>query len=162
MTAPLPAPLSQPRIPLPLGEASGGSVREPGSRPGSGIRSQVDAVGEGFKPSPTGPPVPPPPSPQPHLRGQGKNEHEIGDLALYIHWPFCLSKCPYCDFNSHVRDAIDTAAWQAAYLNRIRACAARTGPRRVTSLYFGGGTPQPDAAGGPRAPSSTPPPRCGT
>lgn len=62
-------------------------------------------------------------------------------LAVYIHWPFCLSKCPYCDFNSHVRETIDAAAWQRAYLNQIRACAARTGPRRVTSLYFGGGTP---------------------
>ena len=151
MTAP---PTPPPRIPLPLGEGlgegSGGSVREPGSRPGSGIRSQVDAVGEGFKPSPTGPPVPPHPSPQPHFQGQGKKKHEIGDLALYIHWPFCLSKCPYCDFNSHVREAIDTAAWQAAYLNQIRACAARTGPRRVTSLYFGGGTPSlmpPETAG---------------
>ena len=71
-------------------------------------------------------------------------------LAVYIHWPFCLSKCPYCDFNSHVRERIDTAAWQAAYLNQIRACAARTGPRRVNSLYFGGGTPSlmpPETAG---------------
>ena len=62
-------------------------------------------------------------------------------LAVYIHWPFCLSKCPYCDFNSHVRDSIDAAAWQAAYVAQIRAGAERTGPRRITSIFFGGGTP---------------------
>ena len=88
--------------------------------------------------------------PVPLPLGEGEKEREPADLAVYIHWPFCLSKCPYCDFNSHVRERIDIAAWQAAYLNRIRACAARTGPRRVTSLYFGGGTPSlmpPETAG---------------
>ena len=63
------------------------------------------------------------------------------DLAVYIHWPFCLSKCPYCDFNSHVRESIDPAAWQAAYLRQIEAYAKRIGARRITSLFFGGGTP---------------------
>ena len=83
-------------------------------------------------------------------QGEGEKACAPDDLAVYIHWPFCLLKCPYCDFNSHVRERIDIAAWQAAYLRQIRACAARTGPRRVTSLYFGGGTPSlmpPETAG---------------
>ena len=63
------------------------------------------------------------------------------DLAVYIHWPFCLSKCPYCDFNSHVRESIDPAAWQAAYLRQIEAYAERIGARRIASIFFGGGTP---------------------
>ena len=63
------------------------------------------------------------------------------DLAVYIHWPFCLSKCPYCDFNSHVRERIDPAAWQAAYLRQIEAYAKRIGARRIASIFFGGGTP---------------------
>jgi len=62
-------------------------------------------------------------------------------LAVYIHWPFCLSKCPYCDFNSHVREAIDTAAWRHAYRRQIRGYAERIGSRQVTSIFFGGGTP---------------------
>ena len=63
------------------------------------------------------------------------------DLAVYIHWPFCLSKCPYCDFNSHVRERIEPAAWQAAYLRQIEAYAKRIGARRIASIFFGGGTP---------------------
>ena len=95
-------------------------------------------------------PLPPSQPRIPLPQGEGQKAHEPADLAVYIHWPFCLSKCPYCDFNSHVRETIDMAAWRAAYLNQIRACAARTGPRRVTSLYFGGGTPSlmpPETAG---------------
>ncbi|MES2728563.1 MAG: radical SAM family heme chaperone HemW [Pseudomonadota bacterium] len=63
------------------------------------------------------------------------------DLAVYIHWPFCVSKCPYCDFNSHVRDSIDQDAWRNAYLSEIQTLAARLPGRRVTSVFFGGGTP---------------------
>ena len=63
------------------------------------------------------------------------------DLALYIHWPFCLSKCPYCDFNSHVRDAIDGPRWRAALLRELDHAAAALPGRRVTSVFFGGGTP---------------------
>jgi oxygen-independent coproporphyrinogen-3 oxidase len=63
------------------------------------------------------------------------------DLALYIHWPFCLSKCPYCDFNSHVRDAIDEPRWRAALLRELDHAAADLGGRRITSIFFGGGTP---------------------
>ncbi len=61
--------------------------------------------------------------------------------ALYIHWPFCANKCPYCDFNSHVRDSVDVAAWQAALIADIRAEAAVAGGEALTSIFFGGGTP---------------------
>jgi len=62
-------------------------------------------------------------------------------LALYIHWPFCVSKCPYCDFNSHVRDTVDDAAWCAALLADVAYEAALTSERKLTSIFFGGGTP---------------------
>ncbi len=62
-------------------------------------------------------------------------------LALYIHWPFCLKKCPYCDFNSHVRDIIPQARFAAALKQELAWEAARLGPRRLTSIFFGGGTP---------------------
>jgi putative oxygen-independent coproporphyrinogen III oxidase len=62
-------------------------------------------------------------------------------LALYVHWPFCLSKCPYCDFNSHVRAEIDSPRFTAALLAELRFEAARLGRRRLTSIFFGGGTP---------------------
>ena len=62
-------------------------------------------------------------------------------LALYIHWPFCLAKCPYCDFNSHVRDRIDQPRFAAALRAELAWEAARLGPRRLGSIFFGGGTP---------------------
>ncbi len=69
----------------------------------------------------------------------------VEPLALYIHWPFCLSKCPYCDFNSHVRERIDQGRFGAALLAELRHEAARangTGIRRpLASIFFGGGTP---------------------
>ncbi|WP_245972442.1 radical SAM family heme chaperone HemW [Rhodovulum iodosum] len=58
-----------------------------------------------------------------------------------MHWPFCLAKCPYCDFNSHVSAEIDQARWQRAYLAEIDRVAAETGPRVLNSVFFGGGTP---------------------
>jgi len=64
-----------------------------------------------------------------------------GDLALYIHWPFCVSKCPYCDFNSHVRDSVDQDAWRDALLADLAHEAALLPGRRLTSIFFGGGTP---------------------
>jgi oxygen-independent coproporphyrinogen-3 oxidase len=64
-----------------------------------------------------------------------------GTLALYIHWPFCVSKCPYCDFNSHVRDAVDQDRWRAALLADLAHEAALTPGRRIGSVFFGGGTP---------------------
>lgn len=62
-------------------------------------------------------------------------------FGIYVHWPFCLSKCPYCDFNSHVSDAIDQARWRAGLLRELDHFAAETRGRTVTSLFFGGGTP---------------------
>jgi putative oxygen-independent coproporphyrinogen III oxidase len=62
-------------------------------------------------------------------------------LALYIHWPFCLAKCPYCDFNSHVRDSIPQARFAAALRTELAWEAARLGQRELRSIFFGGGTP---------------------
>lgn len=71
-------------------------------------------------------------------------------LGLYIHWPFCRSKCPYCDFNSHVSQSVDIAAWQTALINEMRwiadvyqceAAAASDGRPLLSSIFFGGGTP---------------------
>jgi putative oxygen-independent coproporphyrinogen III oxidase len=62
-------------------------------------------------------------------------------LALYIHWPFCISKCPYCDFNSHVRESVDQEAWLAALLADMAFEAALTPGRPLSSIFFGGGTP---------------------
>ncbi len=64
-----------------------------------------------------------------------------GGFGIYIHWPFCEAKCPYCDFNSHVSRSIDQAAWKAAYLRELKRYAAETEGRIVTSVFFGGGTP---------------------
>ncbi len=61
--------------------------------------------------------------------------------ALYIHWPFCLKKCPYCDFNSHVRDDVEVAAWQRALIADMRHEADRAAGERLESIFFGGGTP---------------------
>jgi oxygen-independent coproporphyrinogen-3 oxidase len=64
-------------------------------------------------------------------------------FGLYVHWPFCVSKCPYCDFNSHVRERVDAARWQAAYLAELEHYAAAGIGRgeTLTSVFFGGGTP---------------------
>src|ERR1700758_1251216 len=62
-------------------------------------------------------------------------------LAVYIHWPFCRSKCPYCDFNSHVRDRVDTARWTRALLADLDEQARLAPERQVGSVFFGGGTP---------------------
>jgi putative oxygen-independent coproporphyrinogen III oxidase len=62
-------------------------------------------------------------------------------LALYVHWPFCVSKCPYCDFNSHVRESVDQAAWRDALLADLAYEAQALPGRRLGSIFFGGGTP---------------------
>jgi oxygen-independent coproporphyrinogen-3 oxidase len=63
-------------------------------------------------------------------------------FGVYVHWPFCLSKCPYCDFNSHVRHAaIDEERFARAFTREIATMASRTGSREVTSIFLGGGTP---------------------
>lgn len=64
-----------------------------------------------------------------------------GQIGIYFHWPFCLAKCPYCDFNVHVRDEIDHERWANAYMQSIDYYADRLGPRVVASVFFGGGTP---------------------
>jgi len=65
----------------------------------------------------------------------------MDQLALYIHWPFCRAKCPYCDFNSHVRDRIDQGRFAAALRRELAHEAARLGRRWLSSIFFGGGTP---------------------
>ncbi|MEO0399012.1 MAG: radical SAM family heme chaperone HemW [Pseudomonadota bacterium] len=62
-------------------------------------------------------------------------------IAVYVHWPYCERICPYCDFNVYKNREVDAAAWRAALIADLQAWAARTGPRRLQSLYFGGGTP---------------------
>jgi oxygen-independent coproporphyrinogen-3 oxidase len=64
-----------------------------------------------------------------------------GGFGLYLHWPFCQSKCPYCDFNSHVAARIDQNAWQQAYLSEIDRIAEETQGRVLNTVFFGGGTP---------------------
>ena len=66
---------------------------------------------------------------------------EHGGFGLYIHWPFCQAKCPYCDFNSHVVGQIDQKAWERAYLSEIDRVGAETQGRVLRSVFFGGGTP---------------------
>jgi len=72
--------------------------------------------------------------PRPHIP-------PMAPLALYIHWPFCRAKCPYCDFNSHVRERIPEARFAASLLAELEFEAARLGPRPLSSIFFGGGTP---------------------
>ncbi|HXP97032.1 MAG TPA: radical SAM family heme chaperone HemW [Telmatospirillum sp.] len=64
-----------------------------------------------------------------------------GAFGIYVHWPFCLSKCPYCDFNSHVATSIDQTGWRNALLTELAFFAGETTGRQVTSVFFGGGTP---------------------
>ncbi len=61
--------------------------------------------------------------------------------GLYIHWPFCESKCPYCDFNSHVADALDEDVWCRALIRELEHTAATAAPVRIETVFFGGGTP---------------------
>ena len=79
----------------------------------------------------------PHPGPPPQA-GEGEKK----EFGVYVHWPFCLSKCPYCDFNSHVRHTgIDEARYVRAFTAEIAATAARTPGRTVSTIFFGGGTP---------------------
>jgi putative oxygen-independent coproporphyrinogen III oxidase len=64
-----------------------------------------------------------------------------GGFGLYVHWPFCAAKCPYCDFNSHVSREIDHRRWKNAYLTEIKRVSMETPGRVLTSVFFGGGTP---------------------
>ena len=96
-----------------------------GRGPGSGVRTRSSIL--------------PPPGRLRRLSPLPVGEGE--PLAIYVHWPFCVSKCPYCDFNSHVRAKIDEAGWRDALLTDLAAEAALTPGRRVHSIFFGGGTP---------------------
>jgi len=72
---------------------------------------------------------------------------QSGGFGVYFHWPFCLAKCPYCDFNSHVTESIDQERWKRAYLSEIDRIGVFTSGRILNTVYFGGGTPslmQPD------------------
>ena len=64
-----------------------------------------------------------------------------GGFGLYLHWPFCASKCPYCDFNSHVSARIDQNRWGSAYISEIARIGAKTSDRILDTVFFGGGTP---------------------
>ncbi len=66
---------------------------------------------------------------------------QSGGFGLYLHWPFCQSKCPYCDFNSHVAARIDQTRWRDAYLREIDRLGAETKGRVLETVFFGGGTP---------------------
>src|SRR5258705_6788914 len=67
----------------------------------------------------------------------------MSDFGVYVHWPFCAAKCPYCDFNSHVRERYDEGRWAAGIAQELAAVAGLQGEQRpiVTSVFFGGGTP---------------------
>ena len=71
----------------------------------------------------------------------GAADWEAGGFGLYLHWPFCAAKCPYCDFNSHVAGEIDHRRWAKAYVSELRRGAAATGGRVLRTVFFGGGTP---------------------
>ncbi len=62
-------------------------------------------------------------------------------FGIYIHWPYCTSKCPYCDFNSHVASSIDPKRWMTAYREELSRAATETSDRTVETVFFGGGTP---------------------
>lgn len=70
-----------------------------------------------------------------------REDWRAGGFGVYVHWPFCAAKCPYCDFNSHVGGAVDHERWRRALISEIRAAATETPGRRVDSVFFGGGTP---------------------
>ncbi len=80
------------------------------------------------------------PSPNLRLAVLFENWQSAG-FGLYVHWPFCQAKCPYCDFNSHVAAEIDQSRWIRAYLTEIRRVGSETQDRVPNSLFFGGGTP---------------------
>ncbi|WP_394014066.1 radical SAM family heme chaperone HemW [Roseixanthobacter pseudopolyaromaticivorans] len=90
------------------------------------------------------------PAPHPHAGGESDRAglDTAGGFGVYVHWPFCLAKCPYCDFNSHVRHAPpDQARFIAAFRQEIAHMRALTGPREAGTVFFGGGTPSLMAPG---------------
>ena len=88
------------------------------------------------------------PSAPPHPTSTGgakadrvRRDWQHGGFGVYVHWPFCLAKCPYCDFNSHVSRNVDQMAWRDALLREAAHMRDLTGARRVDTVFFGGGTP---------------------
>ena len=79
-------------------------------------------------------------APQPTAETRTDRAPDPG-FGVYVHWPFCLKKCPYCDFNSHVRNQVDHDVWRRSLLAELDHYASETAGRRVTSIFFGGGTP---------------------
>ncbi len=73
--------------------------------------------------------------------GAAIDDWQAAGFGLYLHWPFCQSKCPYCDFNSHVAAKVDQDRWRSAYLSEIDRLGQETGGRVLRSVFFGGGTP---------------------
>ncbi|MEL6679809.1 MAG: radical SAM family heme chaperone HemW [Pseudomonadota bacterium] len=69
------------------------------------------------------------------------DDWRAGGFGVYVHWPYCLAKCPYCDFNSHVTRSVDHSAWRSALIQDIRSAAAKVPNRTVDTVFFGGGTP---------------------
>ncbi len=95
--------------------------------------------------SPQRPPHAPPPPGGGRVGDGGDagpaSDWRAGGFGVYVHWPFCLAKCPYCDFNSHVSRSVDQAAWAAALVAEATQMRAMTGSRPADSVFFGGGTP---------------------
>src|SRR5215468_5472138 len=91
------------------------------------------------------------PAPSSNSRRSALTAADQSAFGVYVHWPFCLSKCPYCDFNSHVRHAaIDEDRFARAFEREIETTAARVPGREVSSVFLGGGTPslmQPKTVG---------------
>jgi putative oxygen-independent coproporphyrinogen III oxidase len=83
----------------------------------------------------------PSPSSRPPALTEPAEDWRQGGFGVYVHWPFCAAKCPYCDFNSHVRAGVDQDRWRRALTAQIAAAAAETPGRRVDTVFFGGGTP---------------------
>jgi putative oxygen-independent coproporphyrinogen III oxidase len=119
--------------------------------PERGRSARLTASGGGFGPA-DDPSPGPRPDPPPSGEGLSSNESPRGlrvksdngdsDFAVYIHWPFCLAKCPYCDFNSHVRSGgYDEAQFVRAARRELATTAARVPGRTVSTIFFGGGTP---------------------
>ena len=79
--------------------------------------------------------------PQPPAAAADAQDWRHGGFGLYLHWPYCQAKCPYCDFNSHVARQIDQPAWARAYQAEIARAGQLTGGRVLNSIFFGGGTP---------------------
>ncbi|MEX2519751.1 MAG: radical SAM family heme chaperone HemW [Paracoccaceae bacterium] len=81
------------------------------------------------------------PDARPKAPATGREDWRAAGFGVYLHWPFCLAKCPYCDFNSHVSRQIDQPRWRDALIREMEAMRALTGPRRADTIFFGGGTP---------------------